>query len=84
MVVTRPRLEPACRREAPDFPLAGKFRTTQVRCVSLACAWATARSASDLSMESCLVALLTTIGEGLSRRKPQFGPIRVRQRGAIE
>ena len=80
----RPRLEPARRREAPDFPLAGKFSTTRVRRGPLAFAWAVAQCESDLSMESCLVALSTTRSEGQSRRDPHYGPIRVRQRGAIE
>jgi hypothetical protein len=84
MVVTHPRLEPARRREAPDFPLAGKFSTMRVRCVPLAFAWASAQCESDLSIESCLVALSTTRGEGLSRREPHSGTIRVRQREAIE
>ena len=84
MVVTHPRLEPARRREAPDFPLAGKFSTMRVRCVPLAFAWASAQCESDLSMECCLVALLTTRGEGLSRREPHYGSIIIRQRGAIK
>ncbi len=70
MVVNFPRLEPACRREVRDFPLAGKFRTTRVRRVSLAFAWASTLCASDHSMESCLVAMSTNIGEVLSRREP--------------
>ena len=74
MVVTHSRLEPARRREAPDFSLAGKFSTTRVRCVPLAFAWAAAQCESDLSMESCLVALSSAIGEGLSRREPQSEP----------
>ena len=84
MVATRPHLELARRREAPDFPLAGKFSTTRVRCVPLEVAWAAVQCESDISMESCLVTLSTTKGEGLSRRKPQLGPIVVCQRGAIE
>ena len=84
MVATRPRLVVARRLGAPDFTFAGKFRKTRVRCVLLASAWAAARCDSDLSMESCLVALSTTRGEGLSGRKPHDGSIKVRQRGAIE
>jgi hypothetical protein len=84
MVVTRSRLEPARRREASDFPLAMKISKTRMRCVPLAFAWAAAQCESDLSMESYLDALSTTKGEGMSKREPQYGPMRVRQRGAIE
>ena len=84
MVVTRPRSEPARRREALDFSFACKLSTTQVHCVPLAFAWAAAHCDSDRYMESCLVDLSTTRGEGLSRREPHSGPIRVRQWGAIE
>jgi len=84
MVVTRPRLEHACRQEAPDFHLAGKLSTTRVRYEPLALAWAAARCESDLSVESCLDALSTSRGEGLLGRDPHYGFISVRQRGAIE
>ena len=75
IVMTRPRLDPARRREAPDFPSARKCSTTRVRCVPLAFAWASAQCESDLSMERCLVALSTIRGEGLFRREPHYGPI---------
>ncbi len=84
MVVGRPRLEHAYRRGASAFPLAGNFKRTRVQFAPLAVAWAAARCEGDLSMESCLVAMYTTRGEGLSRREPQPWPIMVRQRGAIE
>jgi hypothetical protein len=84
MVVARPRLEVARRRGTPNFSFAGKFRKTRVRCVPLASVWAAARYESDLSMEFFLVALSRARGEGLSRREPHFGLIKVRQRGAIK
>ncbi len=67
-----------------DFPFVGKFITSQARYVPLAAARAAAHCESDLSMESCLVSLSTTRGEGLFRREPQSRSIMVRQRGAIE
>jgi len=70
MVVASLRLEVARRPGVPDFPFAGKFSTTPARCVPLAAARVAARCESDLSMESCLVAMSTTRGEGLSGRKP--------------
>ena len=70
MVVDRPRLEPACRRGGRAFPLAGKCKRMRVRLALLAVAWAAARCESDLSMESCLVSLSTSRGEGLSGREP--------------
>ena len=65
MVVAHLRLEVARRRGAPDFPFVGKFNTTPARCVPLAATRVVSRSESDLSMKSGLVALSTTIGEGL-------------------
>jgi len=70
MVVARLRLGVARRRGVPDFPFVGKFSTTQARYMPMAAVRAAARYGSDLSMESCLVALSTTIGEGLSGREP--------------
>ena len=70
MMVVRLRLEVARRRGAPVFPCVGKFVMIQGRCVSLPAARVASRCESDLSMESCLVALSTTIGEGLSGREP--------------
>jgi len=84
MIVVRPRVEVARRRGGPDFPFAGKFRKTRVRRVPLAFAWAEARCESDLSMESCLVALSTTREEGLFGRESHSGSISFRHRGANE
>ena len=84
MVVAHLRLEVARRRGFPDLHFVGKFNTTQARCVPLAAARAAARCESNLSIESCLVALSPVRGEGLSRRVPHSGYIMVRQRGAIK
>ena len=62
--------------EGPAFPLAGKFRRMWVRFAPLAVTWVTTRCESDLSMESCLVAVSTTRGKGMSGREPW--PIMVR------
>ena len=83
MVVARMRLEVARRRGPPEFTFVGKSRTTQVRCVPLEAARVAARCERDLSMESCLVALSTASGEGLSGREPYTGSIMVHKRGAI-
>ena len=56
----------------------------RVRFVLLAAAKVAARFERELSMESCLVALSTARGDGLSGREPQFWLIKVLQRGAIE
>ena len=79
MVVARQRLEVALRRGVPVFPFVGKFNMMQARCVSLVAAWVASRCESNLSMESCLVALSTTIGESLSGRESQSGFNMVRQ-----
>ena len=84
MVVGRPRLEPAYRRGGLALPLAGKFKRIRVRCVPLAITCVVALCSSELSIESCLVALSTTRGEGLSGRESQSWPITVRQGWAIE
>ena len=84
MVVDRTRLAPACRRGVLAFPLAGKFKRMRVRFALLAVARAAFRCESNLSMESILIALSTTRGEGQTRREPQSWPIMVRERGAIE
>ncbi len=52
MVMARPRLQVARRREVPDLPLEGEFSTMRELCVVLAFARVTARCARDLSMES--------------------------------
>jgi hypothetical protein len=56
----------------------------RVRCVLLAAARAATRFERELSMESCLVALSTARGDGLSGNEPQSGPIKVLYRGEIE
>ena len=66
------------------FPLAGDFKSMQMWFVLLAAARAAARFERDLSMESCLVALSTTRGEGMFEREPQSWPIKVFHRVAIE
>ena len=78
MVVARLRLEVARRRGVPDFPFVGKFSTTQTRCVPLSTARVAVRCESDLSMESCLVAMSTTRGKILPKWEPQSGSILVR------
>ena len=80
MVVGRPRLEPACRRGTLALPLAGKLKKIRVWCVPVAIACDVALCSSDLYIESRLVALPTTRGEGLSGRESQSWPITVRQR----
>jgi hypothetical protein len=84
MVVGRILLAPAWPRGFRVFPLAGKFKFTRMRCVLLAAARVAARFAREFSMESCLVALSTARGDGLSGSEPQFGPIKILHRGAIE
>ena len=84
MVVKRNRLAPACPRGVLAFPLAGKFKSMRVRFVLLAAARVAASFEREPSMESCLVALSTTRGDGLSGREPQSWPIKVLHRGAIE
>ncbi len=84
MVVDRVRLAPACPRGVLAFPLAGKFKSMRVRCVLEAAARAASRFARELSMESCLVARSTAIGDDLSGRELQSWPIKVLHRGAIE
>ncbi len=66
MVMAPLRLEPACRREAPHFSLAGKIRTTRVNCVQLAFAWVAARCASDLSIYGELIGCSVDIQRGWS------------------
>jgi len=70
MVMARLHLEVAHRRGVPGFPFVGKLSTMHARCVPLVAARAAARCESDLSTESCLVALSTIQGEGLSGRVP--------------
>ncbi len=77
MVVGRILLAPAWPRGVRVFPLAGKFKFMRVRCVLLATSRVVARFARELSMESCLVALSTARGDGLSCSELQFGPIKV-------
>ena len=84
MVVDRTCMAPAYRREVVAFPLAGKFKRMRVRFVPWAVARATARFDSELSIESCLVAMSTARGEGISRSEPHFWPIMAHQRGAIK
>ena len=84
MAVGRILLAPACPRGVRVFPLAGKFNIMRVRCVLLAAARVAARFERELSMESCLVALSTARGDGLSGSEPHYGPIKVLHRGAIE
>ena len=77
MVVDRTRLAPACPRGVFAFPLAGKCKSTRVRYVLLAAVRAAARFERELSMESCLVALSTSKGDGLFGREPHSWPIKV-------
>ena len=83
MVVARPCLVHAWRWRAPVSPLAGKFRRMRVWFAPLTFAWAAVRCESDLSMESCLVALSIGREEGLFGREPQSWSITVRQRRTI-
>ncbi len=69
MVVGRPRLEPACRWGGLALPLAGKLKRIRVQCVPVAIARVVTLCSSDLYIESCLVAMATTRGEGLSERE---------------
>jgi hypothetical protein len=84
MVVGGNLLAPACPRGVLAFPLAGKFKSMRVRCVLLIAARAAAHFERELSMESCLVALSTTRGDGLSGREPMSWPIKVLHGGVIE
>jgi len=84
MVVGRILLAPTWPRRVRVFPLAGKFKFMRVRCVLLAAPRVAARFPRELSMESCLVAMSTARGDGMSCNEPQFGPIKVLHRGAIE
>ena len=84
MVVGRILLAHACPRGVRDFSLSGKFNIMRVRCVLLAAARAVVYFERELSMESCLVALSTARGDGLSGNEPQSGPIKVLYREAIE
>jgi hypothetical protein len=63
----------ALRRGAPVFPFVGKFIIMRRCCEFLVAARAASRCENDLSMESCLVALSTTRGEGLSREGVPIG-----------
>ena len=84
MVVGRIRLAPACPRGVLPFPLARTFKNKRVRCVLLPAARATASFERELSMESCLIALSTARGDGLSGREPQSWLIKVLHRRATE
>ena len=84
MVVGRNRWVPACPRGVLAFPLAGMFKSMRVRFVLLVAARDAVRFERELSMESCLVALCTTIWDDLSGRETQSWPIKVLARGAIE
>ncbi len=84
MVVDSILLAPVCPRWVLDFPLARKFKNMWVRCVMLPATRTTARFERKLSMESCLVALSITRGDGLSGIEHQSWPIKVLHRGAIE
>jgi hypothetical protein len=57
------------------LPFVGKFSMMQARRVSLAAARAASRCESDLSMESCLVALSTTRGGVCPGESPNRGPV---------
>ena len=52
------------------FPLAGKCKSMRARFMLLAAARDAARFERELSMESCLVALSTSRGDGLFGREP--------------
>jgi hypothetical protein len=84
MVVGRILLAPAWPLGVRVFPLAGKFKSMRVRCVLLAVNRIAARFARKLSVESCLVAMSTARGDGLSGIEPQSSPIKVFHRRAIE
>ena len=77
MVVDQTRLVPAYPRGVFVFSLAGKCKSMRVRLVLLVAVRAAARFEKELFMESFLVALSTTRGDGLSRRDLQFWPIKV-------
>ena len=70
MVVGRILLAPAWLRGVRVFLLAGTLKFMRVRCVLLAAARVAARFARELSMESCLVAMSTARGDGLSGSEP--------------
>ena len=84
MVVGRILLAPACPRGVLVFPLAGKFNRMRVRCVLVEAARASALFERKLSMESCLVALSTARGDGLSGIESKSWPIKFLHRGANE
>ncbi len=84
MVMGHTRLVPACPRGGFYFTLAGKCKSMRVRFVVLAAVRVAARSERELSMESFLVALSTSRGDGLFGREPKSWPIKILQRGAIE
>jgi len=70
MVMDRTRLAPAYLRGVRNIPLAGKGKLRRVRSVILASARVAARLEREVSMESCLVAMSTTRGDGLPGREP--------------
>jgi hypothetical protein len=76
MVVGLPRLEPACQRGGFALPSAGKFKRIRVRCMPVAIACVVALCSSDLSIESCLVALSTKEGRVCPGGIPSLGPSR--------
>jgi len=85
MVMGRILLAPTCPRGVLVFSLEGKFKSMRVRCVLLTVVWAAARFERELSMESCLVAMSTARGDGLSfGREPQPWLIKGLHQGAIE
>ena len=84
MVVARLCLYIARRRGAPESTFVGKVNAMRVLCAALAATRVTARCAIALSMESCLVALSTESGEGLSGWEHQSTFITIRHRGAIK
>ena len=69
LVMNRNRLAPVCARGVFAFPLAGKCKSMRVRLVLAAAARAAARFERELSMESCMVAVSTASGDGLSGRE---------------
>jgi hypothetical protein len=70
MDVDRTRLVPACPRGDFAFPLAGKCKSMRGRVVLLTTVRVAAHFERELIMESCLVAMSTTRGYGLSDREP--------------
>ncbi len=75
MVVDCLRLEVTLSRV---FPFVGKFSMMQAPRVSLAAARVASRCESDLSIESCLVALSTARRGSVRERAPigvQYGPL---------